>query len=229
MRRLILWDIDGTLLRTGGAGRHALEIAAVTVGELAETPHVHMSGKTDPLILREILTAAALPKQQIDGLLPKAMRAAETALAEAEDWIRRDGFTFPGVREALERLAATDGVRQTLVTGNLAANAAVKVATFGLEHFFDFEVGAYGTDHEDRNELVPIALERVERLRGETYAPDEVWVIGDTDRDLACARAASVRCLLVGNGDTAELAHLDADAIVEDLSDTDAILELLLN
>jgi phosphoglycolate phosphatase-like HAD superfamily hydrolase len=113
------------------------------------------------------------------------------------------------------------------LTGNLTANAAVKVGAFGLTHLFDFEVGAYGTDHADRLELVPIALERVERFRGETYAPDEVWVIGDTPNDLACARAGGVRCLLVGTGGQEGLEALGADAVLADLGDVDRAVALL--
>jgi phosphoglycolate phosphatase-like HAD superfamily hydrolase len=121
-------------------------------------------------------------------------------------------------------------VRQTLVTGNLARNAAIKLRAFDLERFVDLDVGAYGTDHADRNELVPIALRRVRETRGEAYSGDEVWVVGDTEHDLACARVASVRCLLVGTGwDGVDVVHdLGADAFVEDLSDTDAVLKILL-
>src|SRR5687767_13091546 len=137
-----------------------------------------MSGKTDPQILHEIFTAAALDDSRIQALLPAAMAATEAALAELEDELRREGSVLPGVAELLARLEATPGVRQALLTGNLAANAAVKVSAFGLSHFFDAEVGAYGTDHADRLELVPIALERVARFRGEAYEPDEVWVVG---------------------------------------------------
>src|SRR6185312_8178598 len=157
--------------------------------------------KTDPQILREIFIAADVAAQHIDEMLPDAMTAAEAALAAAERQLRDEGHVLPGVREVLERLYSTAGVRQTLLTGNLTANAAMKVSAFGLTEFFDFEVGAYGTDHADRLELVPIALERVARLRNEEYDGDEIWVIGDTPNDLACARAGGARCLIVGDLD----------------------------
>ncbi len=228
--RLILWDIDGTLLSTGGAGRHALERAAGAVIGIDDVPQVRMSGKTDQRIIREILAAANVPDDRIDALLVEAMAVAVETLASSTDWIKRDGTVHPGVATLIDRLAHTPGVRQSLVTGNLAQNARVKVATFGLDRHIDFEVGAYGNDHHDRNELVPLALARVEELRGETYAPDEVWIIGDTEHDLACARAAGVRCLLVGtNWDGHnDVNGLDADAYVRDLSDVDAVLEVLL-
>jgi phosphoglycolate phosphatase-like HAD superfamily hydrolase len=226
MRRLLLWDIDGTLIRTGLIGRRVIEEAAAQVGRLTEVPNVVMSGKTDPQILREIFTAAALADDHIDALLPDAVAAAEAALAAAEEELRAAGRVLPGVVELLERLQATEGIRQTLLTGNLTPNAAVKMAAFGLSEYFDAEVGAYGTDHADRLELVPIVLERVSRFRGETYEPDEVWVIGDTHNDLACARAGGVRCLLVGTGRVA-VADLPADAVFPDLSDVDGAFRIL--
>lgn len=227
MHRLILWDIDGTLITSRGVGRRVMEEAAVAVAGLAEAPTVVMSGKTDPQILREIFQAAELADDHIDGILPSAMAAAEAALADAEDELRSAGSVLPGVRALLERLDATPGVRQTLVTGNLTANAAVKVGAFGLTHLFDPEIGGYGTDHADRLELVPIALERARRFRGETYEPDEVWVIGDTPNDLACARAGGVRCLLVGTGGQEGLDDLGADAVLADLGDVDRAFSIL--
>jgi phosphoglycolate phosphatase-like HAD superfamily hydrolase len=120
-------------------------------------------------------------------------------------------------------------VRQTVLTGNLVGNAIVKLAAFDLAHFFDVEVGAFGTDHADRRKLVPIALERVERLRGERYRPDEVWVIGDTPGDFACAHAAGVRCALVATGKIPrdELCALEADAVLDDLTDVGAVVGIV--
>jgi phosphoglycolate phosphatase-like HAD superfamily hydrolase len=194
-RRLILWDIDGTLLSTGTIGRHALEQAAASVAGINEIPHVVMSGKTDQRILREILVAAGLQPARIDELVPQAMAASIEILAASHDRIANEGTVHPGVGTLVDRLASHPGVRQSLVTGNLAPNARVKVGSLGLDTHIDFETGAYGDDHHDRNELVPMAIARVRELRGETYAPDEIWVIGDTEHDLACARAAGVRCL----------------------------------
>lgn len=230
VRRLILWDIDGTLIRSGKVGRRAVEAGAALAASLVDVPAVEMSGKTDPQILREIFIAAEIAEDRIVELLPSAAQATERALADAEADLRRDGWVLPGVVEALDALAAREGVRQTLLTGNLTANAALKVAAFDLLDYFDVEVGAYGTDDADRRALVPIALERVRRLRGERYNPDEVWVIGDTPNDLACARAAGVRCLLVGTGAVGREAveALGADATLRDLTDTDAVLRILL-
>lgn len=229
-RRLVLWDIDGTLLTTGPVGRLALETGARVTAGLEAVPKVDMGGKTDPQILREILTAAGLGDSDIDAGMPAALDEARRVLDNERARIREQGAVQPGVRDLLAALSATAGVRQSLVTGNIAANARVKVAAFGLAGHFDLEVGAYGDDHEDRDCLVPIALGRVRRLRGEVYPPDRVWVVGDTASDLRCARAAGVRAVIVGTGRAGHEAvrGLDADAVLPDLSDTDLVLRILL-
>jgi phosphoglycolate phosphatase-like HAD superfamily hydrolase len=229
LRRLLLWDIDGTIVDGGGVGSRAILDAAATVSGLPSVPRVDMHGKTDPQILRDIFLAAEIADELIDGYVADGIGACESALATLEGELRARGSLYPGVRAVLERIDALGDVRQSLVTGNLVGNAALKLAAFDLTVLFDFEVGAYGTDHADRLELVPIALERVERLRGERYDRDDVWVVGDTANDLACARAAGVRCLLVATGTPTydSLAALDADAVLHDLSDVDAVVELL--
>jgi phosphoglycolate phosphatase len=230
VRRLLLWDIDGTLIRGGGVGSDAINRAAATVsGKSIVDGSVMMHGKTDPEILAEIFRAAEVAEHEIAGLLPAAMAEAERLMALAEEDLRRRGHVIEGVIDALTSLATISDVRQTLLTGNLVGNAAVKLAAFELTPYFDVAVGAYGTDHADRRELVPIALERVERLRGEQYRPEEVWVIGDTPGDFACARAVGVRCLLVATGQIpmSDLVALDADVVLEDLTATDQVVEIL--
>ena len=230
MGRLLCWDVDGTLIRGGGVGSAAINQAATAVlGRPILGEPVMMHGKTDPQILTELFLAAEVAEDAIAELLPAAVAEAERLMAVAEADLRRRGEVIHGVREVLARLATLPDVRQTLVTGNLAGNAAVKLAAFELTAYFDVEVGAFGTDHADRNELVPIALSRVTQVRGERYRPEEVWVIGDTPGDLACARAAGVRCLLVGTGQIpmSELRSLDADVVLPDLTNTDKVVQIL--
>ncbi len=230
MGRLLLWDVDGTLIRGGGVGSAVIsEAAAVALGRSVVGQRVVMHGKTDPQILTELFVGGEVAEDEIAELLPVAVAEAERLMALAASDLRRRGEVIGGVVEVLARVAAVPGVRQTLVTGNLLGNARVKLAAFDLTAFFDVEVGAYGTDHADRNQLVPIALERVARLRGERYLPDDVWVIGDTPGDLACARAAGVRCLLVGTGQIpmSELQSLGADAALTDLTATHEVVQIL--
>jgi phosphoglycolate phosphatase len=229
-RRLILWDIDGTLLTTGHAGRAALETGASIAANRTRLPHVVMSGKTDPQIVDEIFAAMGIPSDDRARLVPVALDEAERLLADSVDWIKKEGHVHPGVRAALDSLASIDGVRQTLVTGNIAPNALCKVRAFDLDGYFDIEVSANGSDHANRDLLVPICRRKVREVRDENYEDTEVWVIGDTPNDLRCARAGGARCLLVGTGTDGfeSISGLGADEAFVDLSDTQRVLAALV-
>lgn len=231
IRRLILWDVDGTLVRAGPVASTAFYDAVESVlGRPATDRTVSMGGKTDPQIALEILAKLAVEGDEARAHLPAVLQALERNLHDALETIRGHGRVMPGVEAALRRLDAEPGVLQSVLSGNLAANARLKVGAFGLDRWLDMDTGAYGSDHEARAELVPIALANVERRRGVRFDPGDVWVIGDTPLDLACARAAGTRCLLVATGrePLERLAPLGADAALADLSDTDAVVRLLL-
>jgi phosphoglycolate phosphatase len=225
--RLVLWDVDGTLVHTSGIGAAVFDRALEQVLGAPPGSRLHLSGKTDPQIAREYLELMAI--EDADARLPLVIEAVEAEVAAAASLLSTQGWALPGVPEVLARLAAGGHVCQTLLTGNTAANAAVKVTAFGLQDWLDLEIGAYGSDHADRRELVPIALERARRLRGLDVDAAGTWVVGDTANDLACARAGGARCLLVATGRTPfdELERLDPDAVLADLSDTDAVIRLL--
>ena len=233
MNGLVLWDIDGTLLLSGGAGRDVFEVAVRRVLERDLAPEafeqVRMGGKTDPQIAREVLLIAEVADHDVDRHLPRVLRELEVELAAAADRIKRDGKVLQGVEAVLERLHDHGGILQSVLTGNLAPNAAVKLGAFGLERWLDLEVGAYGSDHHDRRELVAIALEKIERSHGRRFTSGETWVVGDTPRDLECARAGGARCLLVATGHPTyeELAELGADVVVRDLTDVEEIVSIL--
>jgi len=230
VRRLILWDIDGTLLRAGVLARDAFATAIErAVGRHPGEHGVVMSGGTDPQIALEILAFLEITEDEAQSLVPTVIGHLEAELAAAEERMRREGFVMPGIAELLPRLAADPDVHQSVLTGNTAANAAVKLRAFGLDRWLDIEVGAYGSDDADRNRLVPVALERMRRLRGLELEADDVWVVGDTPRDLACARAGGARCALVATGRIPldELVAAEPDAVFADLSDVDAVLDLL--
>jgi phosphoglycolate phosphatase-like HAD superfamily hydrolase len=117
-----------------------------------------------------------------------------------------------------------------VLTGNLEGNARTKLSAFGLERYLDLDVGAFGSDHHDRGRLVPFSLRRVRERYGWELEPGDVWVVGDTPRDLSAAQAGGARCLLVATGRSpaAELRELRAEAVLDDLSDVDRVLSLLL-
>jgi phosphoglycolate phosphatase-like HAD superfamily hydrolase len=188
-----------------------------------------MSGKTDPQIALEILAWSGLAEEEAAGHLPAVVRHLESELAALESDIRSAGRVLPGVVEVLTALGDDPTVHQTLVTGNLRANAAVKLDAFGLVPYLDLATGAYGSDDADRLRLVPIALERARELRRVDVDPTRTWVVGDTPRDLACARAGGVRCALVATGGTsrAELAACDPDVLFDDLTALDEVVATL--
>jgi phosphoglycolate phosphatase len=225
-KRLLLFDIDGTLVRAGPIGAAVFNRAIEAV--LGEVPseRVRMSGKTDPQIVREYL---ALVESDDPAHLPAVLAHLERELAGAAAQIAADGETCPGVPELLLTLAADERLHLSVLTGNIAPNAVVKLAAFGLEKWLDLESGAYGSDSEDRRDLVPVALGRLASLRGVHLTADDTWVIGDTPRDYQCAEAGGAHCLLVATGGYAfdELAVLGADAALPDLTNTKAVVGLL--
>jgi phosphoglycolate phosphatase len=173
---------------------------------------------------------AAASDGDVDHLIDAVLAHLESELAAAADVIRRNGRLMPGIPAILERLHAEAGVRQSVLTGNIAANAAVKLGAFGLERWLDLDIGAYGSDDADRLRLVPIALERLRQKHGDVVDGGAVWVIGDTPHDLACARAGGARCLLVATGRIAidELERAGADVVLHDLGDVNRVIDVLL-
>lgn len=230
-RRLVLWDVDGTLLRAGDIGAAVFDDAVETVLGRRPPERVRMSGKTDPLIVTEYLDMMGVERRP--EVVERVLAELEAGLARASaaGVLHEEGAACGGVAELLAELDATEGVSQTLLTGNVYANAVVKVTAYGLDKWLDLEIGAYGSDSMDRNQLVPIALERLEQLRGVKVTPSATWVIGDTPRDLACARAAGAKCMLVATGryTYADLASLGADVAVEDMRDTGTLLRILVD
>jgi phosphoglycolate phosphatase len=225
-QRLLLFDIDGTLVRAGPVGAAVFNRAIEAVLGEVPTERVRMSGKTDPQIVREYL---ALVESDDPSHLPSVLAHLERELAGAAAQIAADGETCPGVPALLSELEDDDRLHLSVLTGNIAPNAVVKLSAFGLEKWLDLEAGAYGSDHEDRRELVPIALERLASLRDVRLTPGATWVIGDTPRDFECAEAGGAHCLLVATGaySLEDLVPLGADAALPDLSDTPAVVSLL--
>ena len=211
---LYLFDIDGTLVDTGGAGMAALEETTREIfGECG--PPLDLAGATDLGIVmgvHEYFSVEATP-ERIARYLAIYQQRLDWNLAHGG----HPGRVLDGVSLLLEELAGRAHATLGLLTGNTAGGAASKVRHYGLATYFAF--GAYGCEHADRNRLGPIALERAAAHAGRQFSAEETWVIGDTPKDIACARAIGARCLAVATGrfDAAQLKAYGADRVVESL------------
>ncbi len=222
---VVLWDIDGTLLRSPGIGVRAFVGAVERATGVVWTPErLDFGGRTDPDIAERILQSAGLDDP---ALVPAVLAALADVYSDLDADFRDAIIVLPGVAAFLGTLARC-GALQTVVTGNIAPAAAAKISAAGLEASLRLEWGAFGSDHHERSELVRLGMERV-AAAGHDVVVDSVWVVGDTPRDLAAARANSVRCALVATGTYGydELGELDADVVVADLGDPRALLDAM--
>lgn len=224
MKRLVLFDIDGTLLSAGGAGARALRDALVEVyGETGPIGAYSMAGRTDPQIVRELMTAVGMTVEEIEPRFPVLWDAY---LRNLRDEVARTRIeALPGVPALLDRVeGGGDPVVLGLLTGNVVEGARMKVDAAGLG-FDRFRVGAYGSDHWERPELPAVATRRARELTGVDYAGKEIVIIGDTPFDIACGEHLGVRTIAVATGGhpADELASCGPDYLFHDLADTDAV------
>lgn len=222
---VLLFDVDATLLLTGHAGTRAVNQAFQHLYGLAEAMEgVRPDGKTDPLIFREILEGK-LGRLSPEREIP---RIAAVYLEYLRDEVERSpGFrVLAGARELLEALSRQEGFLLGLATGNLEEGAWIKLKRAGLDRYFDF--GGFGSDAEDRTEVIRAALRRAEHKLGRPVRPESVFVIGDTPRDILHAREAGVRSVAVATGRTSleELASFRPDHLVPDLCDTERLMRI---
>ncbi len=228
MKRVLLFDIDGTILLTGGAGKRAMNRAFFDLFNIENAlEHVRLSGMTDHSIYQSACKQNNVPYTDAEH---EAFRMAYlTYLKEELDVPNPEKRVLPGVTELLEELTQEDSAALGLLTGNYQLGAKTKLGHFGLDHYFSF--GAFGDDSDDRNQLLPFALRRLEEQNGATrIEPDAVWIIGDTPRDIECARPYGARVLAVATGSYSreELAREQPTALLADLQETQKVVEILL-
>jgi phosphoglycolate phosphatase len=228
--RLLLFDIDGTLVLTGGAGSRAMTRAfAETHGLPDALQKVDLAGRTDRIIMRDALTHAG---RSVDVDQDGLDRFREAYCAALREEIQQPGNgrrgLLPGVRPLLEALAGRDDVRLALLTGNFRASAEIKLAAFDVWKYFTW--GAFADDAIERDDLIAVAHARHETEHGHVMEPEAVVIIGDTPHDIRCARAGGARAVAVatGNYDLEALRRHEPDALFSDLTDTDAVLDALL-
>ncbi|MGC3990522.1 MAG: haloacid dehalogenase-like hydrolase [Chthoniobacteraceae bacterium] len=221
--KLLLFDIDGTLL-TSHAGKTALSLALKDrFGFDNDLKHIELAGRTDAGIARQIFAAHGIEptpenlSKFYDGYLHHLSRLLP----------EHPGRVFAGVVELLEKLKQHPEFVVALLTGNLSRGAEIKLTHYGIWHYFEF--GAFADDHHERNQLGPFAMERAEKKHGVAFAPKNIIILGDTPHDIACARAIHAKALAVCTGihTREELAACHPDVLLDDLTDTDAVIEIL--
>jgi phosphoglycolate phosphatase len=213
---LYLFDIDGTLVDTSGAGMKSLQDASIRLfGH--EGPLLDLAGSTDLGVVALIHSHFGVEStaEQIERYFSTYLECLEHNLAGGGF----PGKVLDGVPEILAELSNLPGSSIGLLTGNISGGAASKMRHFGLDTYFPF--GAYGCDHADRNLLGPIALERAYKHTSRNFRPDEIWVIGDTPKDIDCAHAIGARCLAVATGrySLSELLEAGADVAVHSMKE----------
>jgi phosphoglycolate phosphatase-like HAD superfamily hydrolase len=227
--KLLLFDIDGTLIRSQGAGRTTLKLTLQEMfGTAGPIDDYKMSGKTDHRIITDLLTAAGIPNEVIIAKLPSIYRLM--AVKGRQIFPESDMEPCPGVPTLLAALVRMDNVLLGLLTGNVSLTSPIKLTAAGIEPHL-FQIGAYGSDAADRNELPAIAMERASRHSGKTFNGQNTIIIGDTPADILCARAGKATAVAVASGwhSAKTLAGHQPDFLLENLADTPRVLDILVN
>jgi phosphoglycolate phosphatase-like HAD superfamily hydrolase len=230
MPKLVLFDIDGTLLLTAGAGRRAI-VAALgeEIGDVRACQDIRFDGKTDPQIVAEMLDAVGQPvSRESERVRRLCARYVELLAVELERPTTRTTL-MPGVEALLDRLEARSDVVLGLLTGNLAQGAALKLRAGGIDPA-RFRIGAFGSDAGHRPALPEIAARRAEPLFGRAPGGADVVIIGDTPADIHCGRRIAARAVGVATGSysVSDLAACGPHAVFQDLSDTESVIHAIV-
>ncbi len=222
-QRLLLWDIDGTLITTGAAGQRAIMLATARRFEGGDLDGVEIAGRTDSGIAHQILTKYGEPitEESMSSFLDLYLELL------AQELPRSKGEVLPGVLPLLQRLERTPDTTVGLLTGNLKRGAQLKLEHYKLWHFFAF--GAFADDHHDRNELGAFALARAREGTGGEFLPAQVDVIGDTGHDIACGKAFGARTIAIATGSwpRERLAEYAPDFLFDDLANLSDVIATL--
>jgi len=230
MRKLVLFDIDGTLMTSGAVARQAITEAMTEVfGTAGNVARTSFSGKTDPQIVYEIMTEAGVPEIAVRDGIPKSLNAYVSKLT---DRLRTSDIqVLSGVRELLDRLTnEPDHFLVGLLTGNIDSGARVKLTHAGLLPYFDPPwIGAFGSDAMKRHDLPAVALQRVQDRFRRDFVQKDIVIIGDSPHDVTCGKHLNVRSIAVATGWHAmpELQKYEPDHAFADLSDLHAVFNAI--
>lgn len=228
--RVVLFDIDGTILRSGGVGRIAMERALTHVFGSAGSTDYHYDGKTDRQIVREVMRLEGRTDEEIDADMPRLIETYVEGLKAELSSGTRAVHVYPGVLELIDELENEPLVTLGLLTGNVAEGARAKLGAAGID-ISRFKVNAFGSDHEERPELPAVAQRRAREVLGADVAGNRLVVIGDTPADIRCGEAIGARAIGVATGryTVEELSRHDPYAVFETLADTGAVIERIMN
>jgi phosphoglycolate phosphatase len=222
--KLLLFDIDGTILDSGGAGSRALDLAFLDMFAIEEAfKDIQMAGKTDMQIIRESLSFHGLPSD--NGVVPRMLKLYGVHLER--EIHNADKRLKPGVDELLNELKTMEDISLGLLTGNVESGARIKLGAFGLNDYFKF--GAFGSDHENRNMLLPVAVNRFRELSNTSVDFTDCVIIGDTPRDVECALPYGASAVAVATGPYSidDLRSTRAGLVLSDLSDQKPFLDFI--
>lgn len=232
MRKLVLWDIDGTLIRCGKSPRNAIVASMEEVfGTRGDVDNYPFSGKTDPQIIYDVMTAARIDENQVLAQMQSVLEGYVSRLDKtlSPDEIR----IFGGIVELLDQLSKHNEVVQGLLTGNVIDGARIKLSRAGLGHYFfngKTPLGAFGSDARHRPELPAIAVQRAWEMTGRRFEAKDIVIIGDSPYDVLCGKHLNVRSIAVATGwhTVDDLKSYEPDAVYSDFSDTSEVLKTIL-
>jgi phosphoglycolate phosphatase len=222
-----LFDIDGTLLSTNGmAGKLMLKALEEEVGRSVEYELKVFVGSTDRMILKKFIEMNEIQIDDIETMIDRVLKRYLGYLDE-KMILPNHVKVLPGVKELLNRLAKDPRLSLGLVTGNIRDGAYLKLRLANLSDFFP--IGAFGDDAADRNQLPGIAIERAEVFYNSRFSKDNVWIIGDSPKDILCARANKLRSLAVASGwhSIDELLPHQPDIVLGNLAETESVIKML--
>jgi phosphoglycolate phosphatase len=228
--KVVLFDIDGTLLLSDGAGRRAMEkVLLETFGDVGPASYRY-GGKTDKLIVRETMRLVGIPDNAIEAAMEHVIAAYLRNLREELTGTANAARVLPGVYALLDAVERHSDLVLGLLTGNVMEGAGVKLRAVQLNPE-RFKVGAFGSDHEERPMLPPIALQRASALLGHELSGDRLIIIGDTEHDMTCGLGVGAGAIGVATGGVPrhELESHAPAAVFDDFSQTDRVLEAILN